>query len=568
MTDAADLVLVNAEIHTLGEPDETYEAAAIRDGEFVRVGTTYDVEFLEGAETERLDLDGRVVLPGFIDAHTHLTNSGRYLVHANLSKADSAAEAVELLEARAAETSEKAANAVASDAVADDGGPAADDSTAAEYVLGFGYDESTWSDSRYLTTADLDAVSEERPVIAFREDMHVASVNSVALERHREEMPAGDVQTENGSPTGVVVEEAVDPLYDAVEPDDEATRELVEAAQAAANERGVTGIHDMVRRSHAPAVYRDLDATDDLSVRVRLNYWSDHLDALIELGERTNHGSEMVQTGAVKSYTDGSFGGRTAKLSEPYSDADASAEGDGGSAEGDGASTDGDGGSADGDGASAAEDATGQWVVDPEEFREYVARAEEHGFQFTAHAIGDEAVRAVVSAYEDLTDPAEARHRVEHVELADDDLIDRIAESGIVASMQPNFLKWADEGGLYEARLGERRTATNRLPAYLERDAHLAFGSDCMPLDPLLGVHHAVNAPAESQRIGVTEALRAYTSGAAYAGFDEDRLGTVEPGKCADFVALESSPWAESDAIAEIDVTLTAVGGEVVYDGR
>jgi predicted amidohydrolase YtcJ len=517
MTAAADLVLLNAEIHTLGEPDETYEAAAIRDGEFVRLGATYDIEFLADAETETVDLEGKVVLPGFIDAHTHLTNSGRYLVHANLSEAESAEDAISLLSERAVETDD-------------------------EYVLGFGYDESTWTEARYLTTADLDRVSSDRPVVAFREDMHVASVNSVALERHRSEMPDGDVQTENGTATGVVVEEAVDPLYEAVEPGREATRDLVEAAQAAANERGVTGIHDMVRQSHAPGIYRDLDAEGELSIRVRLNYWTNHLDSLIDLGERTNHGSEMVQTGAVKSYTDGSFGGRTAKLSEPYTDSDADTE------------TDGDG--------------TGQWVVDPEELREYVARAAEHGFQFTAHAIGDEAVRAVVEAYEDLTDPAESRHRIEHVELADDDLIERIADSGIVASMQPNFLKWADEGGLYEARLGDRRTETNRLPAYLDHDAHLAFGSDCMPLDPLLGVHHAVNAPAESQRLDVTDALRAYTLGAAYAGFDEDRLGTIEAGKRADFVVLEQSPWENSTEIEEIDVAKTAVDGEVVYDSR
>jgi hypothetical protein len=138
----------------------------------------------------------------------------------------------------------------------------------------------------------------------------------------------------------------------------------------------------------------------------------------------------------------------------------------------------------------------------------------------------------------------------------------------VVASVQPNFLKWAGEGGLYESRLGDRRTETNRYADLQAAGVRLAFGSDCMPLDPLLGVHHAVNAPAEAQRLGVTEALRAYTSGAAYAGFDENRLGTVEVGKLADFVVLESSPWAQPDAIRDIDVALTLVDGEVVYDGR
>ncbi|QCJ46104.1 amidohydrolase [Haloprofundus sp. MHR1] len=519
MTDAADLLLVNAEVHSLagadgttdGDADEVYEALAVRDGRIVRLGTTYDVEFLAGAETEVVDLDGRVVLPGFVDAHVHLSMTGRYLVHANLSGASGPTEAVDRLRERA-------------DEVGSDG-----------WIQGYGYDESTWDESRYLTREDLDAVSDSRPVVAFREDMHVASLNSVALDRCRDGMPDDDIHTEDGDPTGVVVEEAVDPVFEAVEPGPEEMRELLTAAQRRANELGVTGVHDMVRHSYAPQVYRELDLADELSLRIRLNYWADHLDAVTEAGLRTNHGSEMVRTGAIKSYTDGSFGGRTAKLSEPYSD-DASA--------------------------------TGQWVVGPDELSDIVARADDAGFQVTAHAIGDEAVDAVLDAYSETENPGEMRHRVEHVELASDEAIERFGEMGVVASVQPNFLKWADEDGLYDARLGDRRTETNRYPALLDAGAPLAFGSDCMPLDPLLGVHWAVNAPAESQRVGVTEALRAYTLGAAYAGFDENRLGTVEVGKRADLTVLDESPWDAPDRIREIDVAMTVVDGDVAFDGR
>jgi hypothetical protein len=517
MTQPADLLLTNAEVHTLTDPDETHEAVAVRDGRIVRVGSDYELRFLAGVETEVVDLEGRVLLPGFIDAHTHLTATGRYLVHADLSGASGPEEALDRLRTRADETAGER------------------DSERDEWVLGFGYDESSWDESRYLTREDLDGVSESRPVAAFREDMHVASLNSVALDRLVDEMPAEDVHRDGGEPTGVVVEEAVDPVYETIEPDAEGTERLVRAAQEYANERGVTGIHDMVRKSRAPEVYRALDLADDLSLRVRINYWADHLDALVETGERTNYGSEFVRTGAIKSYTDGSFGGRTAKLSEPYAD---------------------------------DETATGQWVVDPDELGEYVARADDAGLQFTAHAIGDEAIDAVLDAYEDCEHPGESRHRVEHVELASEEAIERFGELGVVASVQPNFLKWAGEDGLYDARLGDRRTETNRYPALLDAGAPLAFGSDCMPLDPLLGIHYAVNAPAESQRLGVTAALRAYTLGAAYAGFDEDRLGTVEAGKRADLVVLDRSPWAHSESIADIDVELTVVDGDVVYDGR
>ena len=516
MTEPADLVVTNAEVHTLADPDETYEAFAVRDGEVVRLGSTYDVEFLAGADTETIDAEGRVALPGFIDAHTHLLNSGRSLVHADLSTADSPAEAVDLLRERA-------------EAVADAG--SGDD----DWVLGFGYDESTWDDARRLTREDLREVSASRPVVAFREDMHVASVNDAVFDRLGDAMPDGDVRTEDGEPTGVIVEEAVDPVYEAIEPDAEEAEELIRAAQAAANERGVTAVHDMVRRSKAPEVYRDLDLAGELTLRVRINYWADHLDSLIDAGLRTNHGSDMVEVGAIKSYTDGSLGGRTARLHEPYADAPGE---------------------------------TGTWVVDPDGIDDLVARADDHGFQVTLHAIGDAAVDAVLNAYGSTDAPGESRHRIEHCELADDEAIERIADLGVVASVQPNFHKWGFEGGLYDESLGDRRTRANRFPAYLAADAPLAFGSDCMPLDPLFGVHYAVDAPSEGQSLGVTEALRAYTLGAAYAGFDEDRLGTLEPGKRADFVLLEESPWEQTGRIDEIGVAVTAVDGSMVYDGR
>ncbi|WP_435077320.1 amidohydrolase [Halococcus sp. AFM35] len=507
MTEPADLVLTNAEVHSLADPDETAEALAVRDGEVARVDSTYEIDFLDGVDTTTVDLAGRVLLPGFIDAHTHMVAVGKRLVHADLAGADSPAEAISRLTARA-------------------------DDTDHEWILGYGYDESEWDDSRYLTRADLDGVSTDRPVVAFREDMHTAGVNSVVLDRLGERMPDGDVRCENGDPTGVIVEDALGPVRDAIAPDRSETRELLLAAQERAHELGITGVHDMVRQSHAPRVYRDLDLDGDLALRVRINYWADHLDAVAEAGLATGHGSEFVRTGGIKTFTDGSFGGRTAKLGQSYADGDE----------------------------------TGQWVVPPAELHDLAARVDEEGLQMSAHAIGDAAIDAVLDAYADL-DP-DMRHRIEHAELPSKGAIEHLAAMDVVASVQPNFLRWADEGGLYDTRLGtERRKRSNPYRELLDSDVRLAFGSDCMPLDPLFGIHEAVNAPVERQRLSTTEALRAYTSGAAYAGFDEDRLGTIEPGKEADFVVLDGSPWETSD-IADIDVAMTVVDGEVVHDAR
>ena len=516
MTAAADLVLTNAEVHTLTTPDETFGALAVRDGRIVRLTNAYDVDFLVGTDTRTVDLDGRVVLPGFVDAHTHLEMVGRRLVHADCA-VDTRERALDRLREQVVDRTVEATG--------DAGGG---------WIQGFGYDESRWDDDHYLSREELDDVSDAMPVVAFREDMHVASVNSVALDRlgltagdH-----GGDVRGDDEA-TGVLVERAVDDVWDAVAPTQEDTRALVTAAQQYATERGVTGVHDMVRGSHAPAVYRDLDAAGDLDLRVRLNYWADHLDALRELGLKTNHGSGLVTVGAIKTYTDGSFGGRTAKLSEPYADAET----------------------------------TGQWVVPPEELETIVADATDAGFQVAAHAIGDAAVDAVLDAFEQAADAdaSPGRHRIEHAELADDAAVERMAALGVVASVQPNFLKWADEGGLYDRRLGSRRLETNRYRAMLDAGVDVAFGSDCMPLDPLLGVHHAVTAPHEDQRLSTTEALRAYTVGGAYAGFDERRLGPLSLGRRADLVALDESPW-NAERIDDIDPVLTVVDGRVVSD--
>jgi predicted amidohydrolase YtcJ len=510
MSNAADLILTNGYIHTLTEPDETAEALAVRDGEIIRVDSAYEVEFLEGVETQTVDLDGRVLLPGFIDAHTHLEALGKRLVHADLSGARSADEAVSLLAEHA-------------------------NGTEREWILGYGYDESDWDDSRYIDRADLDRVSDERPILAFREDMHTAGVNSVIIDRFGDRLPEDDVRLENGEPTGVIVEDALGPVREATAPDRDETRDLLLAAQERAHELGVTGVHDMVRNSHAPRVYRDLDLAGALALRVRINYWSDHVDALRETRLATNHGSEFVSTGAIKTFTDGSLGARTAKLSESYAD---------------------------------ESEETGQWVVSPAELRDLVQQADDADFQLTAHAIGDAAIDEVLDAYE-TTDADAARHRIEHAELPSEQAIERLADTGIVTSVQPNFLRWAHENGLYDTRLGpDRRKRSNPLRKLLDAGVRLAFGSDCMPLDPLFGVHETVNAPVEAQRLPVTDALRAYTSGAASAGFDEHRFGTIESDKKADFVVLERSPWDHSDDIADIDVAMTVVDGEIVHDAR
>ncbi|MFD1585687.1 amidohydrolase [Halorientalis brevis] len=516
MTGAADRVFTNGRVHTLTDSPSRAEAVAVRDGAIVRVGSAYETAFLEGVDTDVVDLEDRVLLPGFVDAHTHLALVGHYLVDADLSPAATPAECVDRLRA-----------------VGD---------AREEWILGFGYDESAWDDRRYLTSRDLDAVSDERPVAAFREDLHLVSLNSVAFERVREAVRDENVHTRNGGPTGVVTEAGTDAVWEAVGLTRSAARDLLRAAQARAHEVGVTTVHDMVRRRPIPRAYHDLARAGDLTLRVRLNYWDDYLDAVEATGLAPNHGSDRLRVGAIKTYCDGSIGSRTAKLSAPYADAEESDAGEG--------------------------DAAGQWLRDPDALRAFADRVDDAGLQAAVHAIGDEAIGATLDGF--VETDGTARHRIEHAEVLTDPLVERLGASDLVVSAQPNFLKWARDDGLYDRRLGrDRRQATNRFRDLLDAGADLAFGSDCMPLDPLFGIQQAVTAPGTGQQLSVTEAVRAYTRGGAYAGFDEDRLGTVDVGQRADFTVLERSPWAVTDAeIGEINVAMTVIDGEIVYDGR
>ncbi len=512
MTAAADLLITNAEVQTLtkqglatdGQPDAN--AIAIRDGQVVRVGDTYDLQFLADVETETIDLDGRTVLPGFVDAHTHLVHAGERAVHADLSVVGSAQAALDKLAAQA-------------------------DTRDEEWIVGVGYDESTWDDGT-LTRDRLDTVSDQRPVVAIRVDVHTAACNTRALEIVREQTSDQFIRTADGEPTGIVVEEATELLRETIAPGKAGTRRLIEAGIERATSRGITTIHDKVRNSPAPRIYRDLAAAGELDLRVRIDYWSDHVAAIEELGLRSNHGGEFVTVGGIKTFTDGAIGGRTAKVSTPYRDTES----------------------------------RGQWVVAPAAFHELADRVGNAGLQFVVHAIGDEAIDMAV---ETLAEMPGTRHRIEHLEMASDETIEQLAETEIIASMQPNFHRWARADGLYETALGSERTAkTNRLGTLHDAGVMMAFGSDGMPMDPLYGIEQAVTAPTDEQTLDVGAALRAYTYGGAYAGFQEDVLGTIEPGKYADLVVLEESPWTAPEQASEIDVSLTIVGGEVVYDDR
>lgn len=495
----AELAFVNGPIQT--QTDAPAQALAVSQGKIVALGEEAQVRALAGERTRVIDLNGRALLPGFIDAHTHLLRTG--MEHTLYLDAD-APSLDELLQRVEAEAKAREPG---------------------QWVVGRGWDDGRWSGGRYPSRADLDRVAPDHPVALIRVCGHILCVNGRALQ----EVPVKDDAHTVDRDHGWLREESAWTFLDRIEPDLEVRLAALRAGIAHAHACGITQIHDIADRNEIET-YHALQRAGELSLRVRLNVLHPLLDSLIALGIGGEFGDPFLRVGALKLFSDGSLGARNAALGQPYSD-DPHTSGQ----------------------LNFAQDALVGWM----------RRGREAGFQLMTHAIGDRAIGAVLDAYEAVGVKPQERARIEHLELPSDAHIDRMARLGVVASMQPNFLQWSGPGKLYQARLGAGRDA--RIDPHrrvLDSGVALAFSSDSMPVDPLYGVRLAVQAPHEGQRLSAAEALAAYTRGGAYAGFGEAAQGALKVGAWADLVVLSGNPLARLDGVR---VSETFVAGRSVF---
>lgn len=499
----ADLIILNANIYTVSSGRA--QALAVRDGKIVAVGQNEEIKKLAGPKTQIEDLQGKTVLPGFIDAHMHLVSvglreSGYYV---DLSEAHSLSNALERVHQRVPQTEK------------------------AQWVIGRGWDESRWPERRYITKADLDVIAPEHPTVLIRVCGHILCANSVALKEIAVSVKPGEYDEAQG----LLREETAWAFLQQLRPPEQQIQEAIIAGVKLAHRLGVTALHDIAKPEYVKA-YTALHTAHELRLRVRLNIEAQHLDHLIALGLRTGFGDELLQLGAIKFFADGSIGARNAALHKPYRDADS----------------------------------IGKLNYEQGTLNRLVKLAHDHGFQVMIHAIGDRATDAALEALSHAGATPERRHRIEHAELLHPQQIARMKELGVIASMQPNFLQWSGPSGLYEARLGpERDVHIDPHRKVLNAGVRMAFGSDGMPFGPLYGVHCAVNAQHPDQRISIEEALRAYTLDAAYAGFAERVLGSLEPGKLADFIVLSDDPAQVPHTIKEIKIERTYLAGDRVF---
>jgi len=494
----------------------TAEAIAILDNRIVGVGSTRDIAPLAGPYTVVMDLQHATVLPGFTDCHVHLIQYGFGLERLHLNDVRS----IDELKNRVAEKSREDA----------------------PWILGWGWDQDRFAERRYPTRFDLDEASPSKPVLLRRVCGHVCVVNSITLKKagidqNSVNPPGGIIDKDtSGSPTGILRENAMD-LAEAVMPRpseadyEKATLVACEAAIRA----GLTTVHCIISSEMELRTLLKLRAVDRLPLRFYVLIPSDQLSAAKKLGLRTGFGDERVRLGAVKIFTDGSLGARTAALEEPYKD-----------------------------------DPTNRGVViySQEDLDKLVEEAHDSNFQVAIHAIGDRAVGMALNSIEKATarNPKNLRHRVEHASVLSKRLIDRFRTLQVTASVQPHFI--ASDYWLKE-RLGtERASMAYPFASLAHANVMVVAGSDCPvdPLAPLAGIAAAVNRPGSKEAIGVEEAITLYTRNAAYASFEEKKKGTITPGNYADLIALQEDPRkTKAGAIADIKVILTMVGGRVVY---
>jgi len=482
------------------------DSLAIGGGKILAIGQEQQIAALAAETTQIVDLTRKAVLPGFIDAHTHFLQVGLKEIgfRTNLAGLNRADTL-----ARLAEAVKKRGEG--------------------EWVVGHGWDESAWQERHYLSRDDLDRIAPTTPLIAVRIDGHLFSANTTALSR----IPPGVDQRLVDSTSGIMREEAAFTFLRKIKPDSQTQSEALHAAANAAHRLGITSVHTMIPPQRIRLYMHERGR---LRMRVTVCPEIPGLDDLEKLGIESGLGDEWLRLGGVKLFADGSIGAGNAAVGIPYADSGK----------------------------------TGCLNYSDEELTAFVRRCERAGLQTTIHAIGDRAIEQVLNAHSVVGTSRELRHRIEHFELPTKTQIERAQDLYLNISMQPNFVgNWSGDEKMYIDRLGEERDRQidpHRL--VLDAGLLLAFGSDCMPMSPLLGIHWAVNEPHRNQRVSVEEAITCYTQSGAYFSFEEALKGKVEPGMLADLVILDQDPRQVADKLTNLQVCMTFLGGELVYQSE
>lgn len=525
----ADLVLFNGRVFTVEKSLPWAEAIAVRDGKFIAVGANAEVKKLIGKDTQTLDLQGKLVLPGFNDAHLHFASGGLYLLGIDLRPARDEKEFVSILK----EYIKKLPKG--------------------EWVTGGNWDHENWPSKKHPGKELIDAITPDRPVLLQRLDGHMALANSLALKlaginRGTPNPQGGEIvkDKKTGEPSGILRDNACDLVNAVIPPLTRARREqAIRTAIRHAQELGVTSIQDNSSREDLE-IYQELLAKGELGVRV--NAWRDSscIADFSRIGIGAAFGGPFLRLGVIKIFVDGSMGAGTALFFEPYAD---------------------------------DPQTCGLPIYKENELNALVLAVDKAGLQIAAHAIGDKANAWILNALAQArleNGVRDSRHRVEHAQVVRPEDIARFRELAVIASIQPSHciddMRWA------EKRIGSRVNNAYRFASFLKSGVHLAFGTDwdVEPLDPRLGIYAAVSrelpagGPAggwhPDEKLSLAEAIEIYTLGSAYAEFQEKMKGSIVPGKWADLAVMEKNLFEiPKKDILKTAVAMTILAGKIIY---
>jgi predicted amidohydrolase YtcJ len=531
---AAALIIINAKVHTMDQAQPAAEAIAVLGNRIIAVGSTKEIEKLRGPNTRLIDAKGNLVLPGFNDAHVHFMSGGFQLSSVDLRDANSPQEFAERIRDFAAKL------------------------PPGRWLTGGDWDHERWPDAQLPAKELIDRFTPNTPVFVNRLDGHMALANSLALKlagvtRATKDPDGGvivrDVKT--GEPTGVLKDAAQSFVWKVMPAP--SFEEKLAAARAATNHAaslGVTSVQDMSAGADV-SVYQALLDRGELNTRIYAVWPLPRWEGLAQTGVRAHFGSAMLRTGGLKGFADGSLGSTTALFFDPYLDAPNTS------------------------GIPSDE------MFPAGAMLKRVRGADRAGLQVIIHAIGDRANDTILSIYEQVEKEdgdRDRRFRIEHAQHLRSQDIPRFARDKVIASMQPYHA--IDDGRWAEKRIGpERAKTTYAFRSLLDSGATLAFGTDwtVAPLNPLLSIYAAVtrrtldgkhpNGWIPEQKISVEEAVRAYTVGSAFAEFQENRKGTITPGKLADIVMLSRDIFQiDPNEIEDVKTMLTIIDGRVVYE--
>jgi predicted amidohydrolase YtcJ len=531
---APELIITNAKIWTVEKAHPTAQAVAILGDRILAVGSNADVESLRGPATKSIDAGGKLLLPGFNDAHVHFVGGGLQLDSVQLNDAASTEEFVRRIGEQAKKTPK------------------------GEWIQGGDWDETKWNPPSLPTKELIEPVTPDNPVFLGRYDGHSVLANSSALRMagitsKTPDPPGGTiVRDARGNPTGDLKDAAMDLVFKVIPPlsHEQRLRAVRRALEYAAS-LGVTSVQHMDPDYADIAAYAELLQLGELTTRIYAAPLIDQVDDQVKIGIRHAFGGPYLRIGAVKAFADGSLGSRTAYFFEPYSD------------------------------EPGNRGLLGEEMQPLSLMRDRMMKADAAGLQICAHAIGDQAISTILDLYTDVVrahQGMERRLRIEHAQhMAAKDFA-RFAQLDVIASVQP--YQAIDDGRWAEARIGhDRASRTYAFRTFLNHDVHLAFGTDwdVAPLNPILTIYAAVTRATldgknpdgwfPEQKLTVPESVEAYTMGSAYAEFQDKEKGSITPGKLADMVLLSDDIFSIDPAkIREVKVLKTIVGGRLVWD--